>query len=140
MGIELEVCYLIKKTFFNLNQKVTKNNMKKFITHIAPCIEVVGYRQKKKGIKSLGDLCSDFGANVKFVLGSKKKFRNQNVKNLKTHIFNKKIKQSVDDIFTTDDAKYDADVAVDNMFEELGVDRDMFDQKEVLDAYGLAYD
>ena len=26
------------------------------------------------------------------------------------------------------------------MFEELGVDRDMFDQKEVLDAYGLAYD
>jgi hypothetical protein len=52
----------------------------------------------------------------------------------------KKIKQSVDDIFTTDDPKYDADVAVDNMFEELGVDRDMFDQKEVLDAYGLAYD
>jgi hypothetical protein len=51
----------------------------------------------------------------------------------------KKIKQSVDDIFTTDDPKYDADVAVDNMFEELGVDRDMFDQKEVLDAYGLAY-
>src|SRR5210317_123037 len=52
----------------------------------------------------------------------------------------KKIKQSVEDIFTTDDIKYDADVAVDNMFEELGVDRDMFDQKEVLDAYGLAYD
>ena len=52
----------------------------------------------------------------------------------------KKIKQSVDDIFTTDDAKYDADVAVDNMFEDLGVDRDMFDQKEVLDAYGIAYD
>jgi hypothetical protein len=52
----------------------------------------------------------------------------------------KKIKQSVEDIFTTDDPKYDADVAVDNMFEELGVDRDMFDQKEVLDAYGLAYD
>jgi hypothetical protein len=52
----------------------------------------------------------------------------------------KKIKQAVDDIFTTDDPKYDADVAVDTMFEELGVDRDMFDQKEVLDAYGLAYD
>ena len=96
MGIELEVCYLIKKTFFNLNQKVTKNNIKKFITHIAPCIEVVGYRQKKKGIKSLGDLCSDFGANVKFVVGQKKKYKNQNVKNLKTNISNKKINQSVD--------------------------------------------
>ena len=30
MGIELEVCYLIKKSFFNLNQKVTKNNIIKF--------------------------------------------------------------------------------------------------------------
>ena len=96
MGIELEVCYLIKKNFFNSNQKVTKNNIRKFITHIAPCIEVVGYRQKKKGIKSLGDLCSDFGANVKFVVGPKKKYKNQNVKNLKTNISNKKINQSVD--------------------------------------------
>ena len=95
LGIELEVCYLIKKTFFNLNQKVKKNNIRKFITHIAPCIEVVGYRQKKKGIKSLGDLCSDFGANVKFVIGPKKKYKNQNVKNLKTNISNKKINQSV---------------------------------------------
>ena len=56
MGIELEVCYLIKKKFFNFKKKVTKNNIKRFISHIAPCIEVVGYRQKKKGIKSLGDL------------------------------------------------------------------------------------
>ena len=96
MGIELEVCYLIKKNFFNLNKKVTKNNIRKFITHIAPCIEVVGYRQKKKGIKSLGDLCSDFGANVKFVVGPKNKYKNQNVKNLKTNISNKKINQSVD--------------------------------------------
>ena len=95
LGIELEVCYLIKKNFFDFKQKVTKKNIKKFITHIAPCIEIVGYRQKKKGIKSLGDLCSDFGANVKFVIGSKKKFRNQNVKNLKTKIFNKKINQSI---------------------------------------------
>ena len=95
MGIELEVCYLIKKNFFDLKIKATKKNIKRFITHIAPCIEVVGYRQKKKGIKSLGDLCSDFGANIKFVVGSKKKFKNQNVKNLQTHIFNKKIKQSV---------------------------------------------
>ena len=95
MGIELEVCYLINKIFFDLKSKATKKNIKKFITHIAPCIEVVGYRQKKKGIKSLGDLCSDFGANVKFVIGPKKKFKNQSVKNLKTRIFNKKINQSV---------------------------------------------
>ena len=95
MGIELEVCYLIKKSFFGLKIKVSQNNIKKFISHIAPCIEIVGYRQKKKGIKSLGDLCSDFGANVKFVLGAKKKFKNDNVKNLKTNISNKKIKQSV---------------------------------------------
>ena len=95
MGIELEVCYLIKKNFFDFNQKITKKNIKKFITHIAPCIEVVGYRQKKKGIKSLGDLCSDFGANVKFVIGPKKKFKNQNVNNLKTIITNKKVNQNV---------------------------------------------
>ena len=42
MGIELEVCYLINRNFFDLKQKVTKKNIKKFITHIAPCIEVVG--------------------------------------------------------------------------------------------------
>ena len=95
MGIELEVCYLIKKNFFNLKKKITDQNIKKYISHIAPCIEVVGYRQKKVGIKSLGDLCSDFGANVKFVVGKKKKYKNQNVKNLKTNISNKKINQSV---------------------------------------------
>src|SRR5210317_448544 len=49
------------------------------------------------------------------------------------------IKKAVDNIFTTDDINYDADVAVDTMFEELGVDRDMFDQKDVLDAYSMAY-
>jgi len=95
MGVELEVCYLIKKNFFDFKSVVTKKNIKRFIIHIAPCIEVVGYRQKKKGIKSLGDLCSDFGANVKFILGPKKKFKNQNVKNLKTKIFYKKINQVV---------------------------------------------
>ena len=69
--------------------------MKTFINYIAPCIEVVGYRQKKRGIKSFGDLCSAFGANVKFIVGTKKKFKNNNVNNLKTNIFNSKIKQSV---------------------------------------------
>ena len=86
---------MINKNFFNFEPKITKKNIKKFIIYIAPCIEVVGYRQKKKGIKSLGDLCSDFGANVKFVVGTKKKFKNQNVTNLKTKISNIKINQHV---------------------------------------------
>ena len=62
---------------------------------MAPCIEVVGYRQRKKGISSFGDLCSDFGANVKFLIGKKKKFKKINIGNLKTNISNKKVNQSV---------------------------------------------
>ena len=75
LGIELEVCYLIKKEFFQLKKNITKKNIIKYISHMAPCIEVVGYRQRKKGIKFLGDLCSDFGANVKFVIGAKKNLK-----------------------------------------------------------------
>jgi hypothetical protein len=71
-----------------------------------------------------------FGSGVKLA-----KFLSKKGKNLK-----EEIKKAVDNIFTTDDIKYDADVAVDTMFEELGVDRDMFDQKDVIDAYGMAYD
>lgn len=95
LGIELEVCYLIHKNFFNIKKKITQKNIIKYITHMAPCIEVVGYRQKKNGIKYLGDLCSDFGANVKFIIGSKKKFKSINIGNLKTNISNKKSTQSV---------------------------------------------
>ncbi len=95
LGIELEVCYLLKKSFFDFKKKISKNSMKKFINYIAPCIEVVGYRQKKKGINSFGDLCSDFGANIKFIIGPRKKYRNNNVRNLKTNISNLKINQSV---------------------------------------------
>jgi len=62
---------------------------------MAPCIEIVGYRQRKKGIKYLGDLASDFGANVKFIIGPKKKYQNIKINNLKTNISNKKIRQSV---------------------------------------------
>ncbi len=91
LGIELEVCYLINRNFFNFKKTITNNNIKKFITHMAPCIEIVGYRQKKKGIKYLGDLCSDFGANVKFIIGNKKKFKSININNLKTSIYNSKI-------------------------------------------------
>ncbi len=95
LGIELEVCFIVKKEFFNYKKPITKKNVKRLITHMAPCIEVVGYRQRKKGIKSLGDLCSDFGANVKFIIGQKTKFKNLKFDNLKTVISNNKINQSV---------------------------------------------
>ena len=95
LGIELEVCFLIKKSFFNIKNTITKRNITKFISHMAPCIEVVGYRQRKKGITSFGDLCSDFGGNVKFLIGRKKKYKRINIGNLKTNIINKKVNQSV---------------------------------------------
>ena len=62
------------------------------------------------------------------------KFLANKGKNLK-----QEIKKAVNDIFTTDDIKYDADVAVDTMLEDLGVDRNMFDQKDIIDAYSMAY-
>tara|TARA_B100000989_G_scaffold222246_1_gene169879 strand:- start:714 stop:1487 length:774 start_codon:yes stop_codon:yes gene_type:complete len=96
LGIELEVCYKVKKSFFNSKGLVTKKNTKKYISHMAPCIEVVGYRQRKRGITSFGDLCSDFGANVKFIIGQSKKFKNIKIGNLKTNIVNKKISYRVD--------------------------------------------
>ena len=95
LGIELEVCYLIKKSFFQSKKIITIKNISKYISHMAPCIEVVGYRQRKKGITSFGDLCSDFGANVKFLIGSKKKYKKINIGNLKTVISNKKVEQNV---------------------------------------------
>ena len=95
LGIELEVCYFVKKNFFLSKGLITMKNISKFISHMAPCIEVVGYRQRKKGITSFGDLCSDFGANVKFLIGSRKKYKKINIENLKTLITNKKINQSV---------------------------------------------
>ncbi len=95
LGIELEVCYKVKKSFFSSKGVITIKNISKYISHMAPCIEIVGYRQRKKGITSFGDLCSDFGANVKFLLGSTKKYKKINIGNLKTNISNKKIKQSV---------------------------------------------
>ncbi len=95
LGIELEVCYLIKKQFFDFKKIITKKNVTKFISYMAPCIEVVGYRQRKKGIQSFGDLCSDFGANIKFVIGKKIKFKKIQIGNLKTVIKNVKINQIV---------------------------------------------
>ena len=95
LGIEVEVCYLIKKTFFSSKGLINKKNITKFISHMAPCIEVVGYRQKRKGITSFGDLSSDFGGNVKFLIGQKKKYKKINIGNLKANIENKKTKQKI---------------------------------------------
>ena len=95
LGIELEVCYKVKKSFFSSKGSITMKNISKYISQMATCIEVVGYRQRKKGITSFGDLCSDFGANVKFLVGSTKKYKRINIGNLKTNISNKKINQSV---------------------------------------------
>ena len=95
LGIELEVGYLIKKNFFQSKSLINFINIHKYISHMMPAIEVVGYRQKKKGIKFLGDLCSDFGANIKFVVGKKSKYKKINFGKLKSSIQNKKIKQLV---------------------------------------------
>lgn len=95
LGIELEVCFIVKKEILNSKKSLNSRNIKNFITHAAPCIEIVGYRQRKKGIKYLGDLCSDFGGNVKFVVGPKKTYKSSNFKNKMTKIQNKKINQTV---------------------------------------------
>ena len=95
LGIELEVCYKIRKSYFSSKGLITMKNISKFISHMAPCIEVVGYRQNKKGITSFADLCSDFGANVKFFIGPAKKYKKINISNLKTNISSKKGNQSV---------------------------------------------
>ena len=95
LGIELEVCYKIKKSFFLSKSLISMKNISRYISYMAPCIEVVGYRQRKKGITSFGDLCSDFGANVKFLVGKAKKYKRINIGNLKTNISNRKINQHV---------------------------------------------
>ena len=56
-------------------------------------------------------------------------------KNLK-----EEIKKAIDNIFPSGDSKYDADVALDNMLEDLNIDRDTVDGYDVSKAYGEAYD
>ena len=95
LGIELEVFYIINKSFFNVSKKITLKNLKKYVSHMGPCIEIVGYRQRKKGLKYLGDICSEFGGNVKFIIGRAKKFKNINIGNLKTNISNNSSDESI---------------------------------------------
>jgi hypothetical protein len=49
------------------------------------------------------------------------------------------IRKAVNNIMESGDKKVDADMAVDDMFDELGIDRDTVDQKDVLQAYDEAY-
>ena len=54
--------------------------------------------------------------------------------------FAKEIKKAIDNfIQPSGDKKYDADVILDDMLEELNIDRDMIDQKDILDAYDEIY-
>jgi DNA-binding transcriptional MerR regulator len=49
------------------------------------------------------------------------------------------IRKAVNNIFESGDRKVDADVAVDDMLDEFGIDRDTVDQKDILQAYDEAY-
>tara|TARA_R100000655_G_scaffold4670_2_gene15006 strand:- start:600 stop:2024 length:1425 start_codon:yes stop_codon:yes gene_type:complete len=51
----------------------------------------------------------------------------------------KEIKRSIDNIFTTGDSKYDADVVVDEIMENLNIDRDAVDRYDIMDLYSKAY-
>ena len=49
------------------------------------------------------------------------------------------IRKAVNNIFESGDKKLDADMAVDDMLENLNIDRDAVDQKDILKAYDEAY-
>jgi 2-keto-4-pentenoate hydratase len=90
LGIELEVFFKVKKKFFQTKKKITEKNISSIVSHMGSCIEIVGYRQKKKGLTYLGDLISDFGANVKFLVGKSQKFKKIRFNNLSTTLYNEK--------------------------------------------------
>jgi hypothetical protein len=54
--------------------------------------------------------------------------------------FTTEVRRAVNNIFESGDKKIDADMAVDDMFENLGIDRDAVDQKDVLKVYDEALD
>jgi len=56
-------------------------------------------------------------------------------KNLK-----EEIRKMIDNIFPSGDSKYDADVVLDNVLEDLNIDRDAVDGLDISKAYGEAYD
>ena len=50
------------------------------------------------------------------------------------------IRKMIDNIFPSGDSKYDADVVLDNVLEDLNIDRDAVDGFDISKAYGEAYD
>ena len=94
-GIELEVYYLLKKNVLQSKSRLTEKNIGRYIDGMGSCIELVGYRQRKKGVTCLGDLTADFGCNVKFIIGKKQKYKKLKFNNLPTKLFNKKSGQVV---------------------------------------------
>ncbi|MDC3264386.1 hypothetical protein OAU51_03580 [Porticoccaceae bacterium] len=80
----------------------------------------------------------EFKKRQGFAYGSGKKLV-QVLKTLGTDL-KKEIKKAVNDLIPSGDPKLDADMALDNMLEDLNIDRDAIDQYDILDAYGLAYD
>ncbi len=94
-GIELEVFYLMKKKVLQSKSRLSEKNIGKYIDGMGPCIELVAYRQRKKGVSCLGDLIGDFGCNHKFIIGKKQKYKKLKFNNLPTKLFNKKSGQTV---------------------------------------------
>ena len=83
------------------------------------------------------DIPHPYGHRVEYAYGSGLKLLKLLKKKGKD--LKKEIKKAVDDLNPTGDPKLDADMAVDNMLEDLNIDRDTLDQYDILDAYGLAY-
>ena len=130
--LEQEGMFNLKRGRTDMPRGYTDEEMEEIKKAIEQEDILLGFDPKDRKPNSQGGInraMYAFGSGVKLA-----KFLANKGKNLK-----QEIKKAVDNIFTTDDIKYDADVAVDTMFEELGVDRDMFDQKDVLDAYSMAY-
>ena len=95
LGIELEVGYLIKKSFFDSKGSINFINIHKLIQIWLLVLKLLVTDKRKKVVTSFGDLCSDFGANVKFLIGKKSKYKKINFGKLQSSIENKKIKQLV---------------------------------------------
>ena len=77
------------------------------------------------------------GGRVGFAYGSGLKLLK--LLNKKGTDLKKEIKKAVDDLNPTGNKKLDADMAVDNMLEDLNIDRDAIDQYDILNAYDEAY-
>ena len=91
-GIELEIAYKINKKIFDA-KIYKKEQLKSYIYGVAPAIELVGYRQKVKKIKYVGQAIVDFGLNISFIKSKIYKTKNILNLNLKTKITNLKNKK-----------------------------------------------